>query len=106
MRALLDTNVIIHRENTKATSFCPKCGKKVIEYQKSFSCESGKGGCGFVIWKTTASKAISKAQAVKLLTKGKTDLIKGFTSKAGKPFDANLVLKEDKTVGFDFPPRK
>lgn len=36
----------------------------------------------------------------------KTDLIKGFTSKAGKPFDANLVLKEDKTVGFDFPPRK
>ena len=85
---------------------CPKCGKKVVEYPKSFSCESGKGGCGFVIWKTTASKAISKAQAVKLLTKGKTDLIKGFTSKAGKPFDANLVLKEDKTVGFDFPPRK
>ena len=56
--------------------------------------------------KRTASKAISKAQAVKLLAKGKTDLIKGFTSKAGKPFDANLVLKEDKTVGFDFPPRK
>lgn len=49
---------------------------------------------------------MTKAQVVKLLAKGKTDLIKGFTSKAGKPFDANLVLKEDKTVGFDFPPRK
>ena len=40
-----------------------------------------------------------------LLIKWVTDLIDK-TSKAGKPFDANLVLKEDKTVGFDFPPRK
>lgn len=96
----------VFQSERESIGICPKCGKKVLEYQKSFSCESGKGGCGFVIWKTTASKAISKAQAVKLLAKGKTDLIKGFTSKAGKPFDANLVLKEDKTVGFDFPPRK
>ncbi len=96
----------VFQSERESIGICPKCGKKVLEYQKSFSCESGKGGCGFVIWKTTASKAISKAQAVKLLAKGKTDLIKGFTSKAGKPFDANLVLKEDKTVGFAFPPRK
>ena len=96
----------VFQSERESIGICPKCGKKVVEYPKSFSCESGKGGCGFVIWKTTASKAISKAQAVKLLAKGKTDLIKGFTSKAGKPFDANLVLKEDKTVGFDFPPRK
>ncbi len=85
---------------------CPICGKKVVEFPKSYSCESGKGGCGFVIWKTTAGKAISKTQAIKLLSKGKTDLIKGFKSKAGNAFDAFLILKDNKSVGFDFPPRK
>lgn len=85
---------------------CPICGKRIVEYPKSYSCESGKGGCGFVIWKTIASKSISKTQAVKLLSKGKTDLIKGFKSKTGNSFDAYLILKENKSVGFDFPPRK
>lgn len=85
---------------------CPICGKKIVEYPKSYSCESGKGGCGFVIWKTIASKSISKTQAIKLLAKGKTDLIKGFKSKTGNSFDAYLILKENKSVGFDFPPRK
>ncbi len=85
---------------------CPICGKKVVEYSKSYSCESGKDGCGFVIWKTIAQKAISKAQATKLLNKGKTDIIKGFKSKSGKPFDAHLILKENKNVAFDFPKKK
>lgn len=82
---------------------CPKCGRKVFAYPKSYSCESGKDGCGFVIWKTVAGKEISLAQAEKLLTKGKTDLIKGFTSKAGKPFDAHLKLnKSTFAIEFEF----
>lgn len=86
---------------------CPICGKNVVEFPKSFSCESGKGGCGFVIWKSISEKTISTSQAKKLLEKRKTDLLKGFTSKkTGKAFDAYLVLKEDNTVGFEFPPRK
>lgn len=103
-------------ENSKFTSasrerdsigICPNCGKNVVEFPKSFSCESGKGGCGFVIWKSISDKAISAAQAKKLLEKRKTDLIKGFTSKkTGNQFDAFLVLKDDNTVGFEFPPRK
>lgn len=82
---------------------CPICGKHIYEYPKSFSCESGRDGCGFVIWKTIAGKGVSATQAKKLLAKKKSDLIKGFTSKAGKPFDAYLVLKQDNTVGFEFP---
>lgn len=81
---------------------CPKCGKNVVEYTKSYSCESGKGGCGFVIWKEVAKKTLTKAQATKLLKNRKTDLIKGFTSKANKPFDAFLILKEDNTTAFEF----
>ena len=49
---------------------------------------------------------ICKRTTKKLLEKGKTDLIKGFKSKAGNEFDAYLILKDDKTTGFEFPPRK
>lgn len=85
---------------------CPVCGKAVISYPKTYSCEDSKNGCTFVIWKTISGLTIPEAQAKKLLTKGKTDLLKGFTSKAGKKFDAYLVLKdEQKQVGFEFPPR-
>ncbi len=96
----------VFKSERESIAICPKCGKGIVEYPKSYSCESGRNGCGFVVWKTVAGKAITKAQAVKLISKGKTDVIKGFTSKAGKPFDAHLVLKEDKTVGFEFPQRK
>jgi hypothetical protein len=50
-------------------------------------------------------KVLSDAQAKKLLTSKKTDLIKGFIGKSGKPFDAFLVLQPDGKVGFEFPPR-
>ncbi len=45
---------------------------------------------------------------VQLLTKGKTDLIKGFTShKSGKQFDAYLVFNASTgRVTYEFPPRK
>lgn len=89
-----------------AIGTCPKCGKNVIEWQKSFSCESGKNNCGFVIWKTIAGKTISAAQARKLIEKKRTDLIKGFTSKTGNKFDAYLILKEDFSTGFEFENRK
>ena len=85
---------------------CPKCGKNVVEWKKSFSCENDKEKCGFIIWKSICNKIISATQTKKLLEKGKTDLIKGFKSKAGNEFDAYLILKDDKTTGFEFPPRK
>ena len=89
-----------------AAAKCPKCGRNVVEFPKSFSCESGKDGCGFVVWKTVAGKTITSAQAKKLIEKGKTDVIKGFTSKAGKPFEAYLVLTDDHKVQFEFPNKR
>lgn len=85
---------------------CPKCGKAVLETAKAFSCCGGRNGCGFIIWKTIASKNISVTQAKKLIEKKKTDLIKGFKSKAGKEFNAYIVLKEEFTTGFEFENKK
>lgn len=101
-----EQSAAVFQRQREVVGDCPRCGKQVIEYTKNYSCESGKDGCHFVIWKTIAGKSISKTQAASLLKRGKSSLIKGFTGKSGKVFDAYLVLKEDQTVGFDFPAKE
>jgi DNA topoisomerase-3 len=49
-------------------------------------------------------KEITRDQAIQLIEKGKTDLIKGFTSKKGRPFDAFLV-RDGGRIRWEFPPR-
>ena len=80
---------------------CPLCGAEVREQPKSYSCSGWKQGCRFVIWKTIAGKRISGPMAKALLTKGETRQLKGFKSKAGKPFEARLKLVDGK-VQLDF----
>ena len=49
---------------------------------------------------------LTDKQIVELLTKGKTTVIKGFKSKAGKPFDASLKFDAEWQTVFDFPEKK
>ena len=80
---------------------CPLCGADVVEQDKSYGCSGWRGGCKFAIWKTVAGKKLGVRTAQALLRKGKSPLLKGFKSKAGKPFDARLKL-EGGAVRFDF----
>ena len=84
---------------------CPKCGSPVVETKKSYGCSAWKSGCKFAIWKTVSGKRISAAQARQLLTKGRTGQLKGFMSKAGKPYAAALVLDEEHKVRLEFGER-
>lgn len=87
----------------KAIGKCPKCGKNVIEYPKSYSCESGKDGCGFVIWKKISGKTIPEGAIRSLLNCGKSAKINGFKKKDGSgTFSAFLVLDKDFKVAFKF----
>lgn len=81
---------------------CPLCGRDVLEFSKSYGCGGYKEGCKFAIWKEIAGKKITVKQAKDLLQKGGTGVIKGFTSKAGKKFDAALALDDNGKVGFVF----
>jgi DNA topoisomerase-3 len=73
----------------------------MIEREKSFSCSAHRTGCRFVILKEIGRKKITKAMAVKLLTKGQTQLLKGFRSSSEAKFDARLKL-HDGRVEFEF----
>ncbi|AUN98691.1 type IA DNA topoisomerase [Bacteriovorax stolpii] len=84
---------------------CPICGAEIKDFPKSYSCSRWKEGCQFTIWKVVAKKKLSETQVKKLMADKKTDLIKGFKSKAGKPFDAYLTMNKEGKVEFEFLPR-
>lgn len=84
---------------------CPVCSAEIKDFPKSHSCSRWKEGCGFTIWKVVAKKKLSESQVKKLMKEKRTDVIKGFKSKAGKPFDAILVMNKDGKVEFEFLPR-
>ena len=85
---------------------CPKCKQgQIVEGKKAFGCTNYKNGCDFTIWKEVAHKTITAKQVADLIAKGKTSLLKGFKSKAGKDFEAYLVLKNYK-VDFEFKNNK
>jgi DNA topoisomerase-3 len=70
---------------------CPKCGGKMRETFKWFSCSA----CDFLVWKSIASKSLTVAEVELLLRERKIGPLDGFRSKAGKPFQAMLVVGPD-----------
>jgi DNA topoisomerase-3 len=90
----------------QALGSCPKCGSPVVETKKAYSCSAWKtSGCDFAIWKQVSGKRLRESQARQLLTKGRTGQLKGFKSKAGKPYAAALRLDGDHRVRLDFGER-
>ena len=84
----------------KEAAFCPKCGKEVISYPKVVKC-SGTD-CGLTLFTTLSGKTLSGDLIRTLLSGKQTATVKGFKSKAGKYFDAALVLDGEYKVKFIF----
>ena len=100
-----DTEKYVSDEDTLS---CPFCGARVIKKYGYFCSAKRDTGCPFSVGKEYCGKAISDAQAIRLIEKGKTALIKGFKRKDGKgEFDAYLVVdKTAKKIKFEFPAKK
>ena len=84
---------------------CPLCGKPVVRGKFSYGCTGYKEGCKFRVNTRILGRDISAANVRLLLAEGKTAVIRGFTSKNGRAFDAALRLENGEAV-FDFPDRK
>lgn len=84
---------------------CPKCGKgSLVFYPRCAKCSDAD--CGWTLFRTVAGKSLIDEQLTRLAVNGETDIIKGFTSKAGKRFEASLSLDGDFKTVFVFPERK
>ncbi|MCP4159006.1 MAG: DNA topoisomerase III [Deltaproteobacteria bacterium] len=95
-------------DSANSISGCPACKGQVIENQKAFGCSNWKSGCPFVIWKKIAGKDISQEIAIQLIENKTTKEITGFSSKAGKKFNAKLRIseKDNWKVTFGFSDEK
>lgn len=99
--AALET-VVSSQQEKMFIGGCPVCKKgKLVDRKTFIGCNEYQNGCKFSIAKKIANKSLTAKNIKDLIEKGKTAKIKGFKSKAGKSFDAVLVIKDDK-ITFDF----
>jgi len=84
---------------------CPKCSASVYDHGSTYVCEKSVGpekSCDFRSGKVILQQPIEPGQMQKLLTEGKTDLLKEFVSnRTRRKFSAYLVAKDGK-VSFEF----
>ena len=80
---------------------CPICGSGIRKLNWGWGCSNYTNGCKFSIGAVICKKKLTEKQVRAILIDGESALIKGFKSKAGKSFNAKLVLKEGK-VDFSF----
>ncbi len=89
---------------------CPKCGQRVFERGVAYVCEKSQGAsksCDFRSGKTILQQVIAPEQMRKLLSDGRTDLLRDFVSaRTRRKFSAFLVRGADGKVGFEFEKRE
>lgn len=88
--------------DTPVLGACPSCGKPVRERGRRWGCDGG-AACGFSVPTKLAKRAISARMVKQLIADGRTPVVKGFQSKAGKEFSAGLRWDpEARRVAFVF----
>ena len=89
---------------------CPKCSSPVFEHGLAYVCEKSVGpskSCDFRSGKVILQQPVEVAQMQKLLSTGRTDLLKDFiSSRTRRKFSAFLVRGTDGKVGFEFEKRE
>ncbi len=92
-------------EKRYPTYRCPKCGEESVGiYAKVAKCRNE--GCDFHVFREVCGTFLSEDNIRDLIASRRTPILKGLTSKAGKKFNARLVLREDVTTSFEFEQKK
>ncbi|RYD74322.1 MAG: type IA DNA topoisomerase, partial [Sphingobacteriales bacterium] len=92
-------------QNNLPKLVCPKCKTQhLIIRDKIVKCPDEL--CNWVQFRNVCGIQITIADIESLVNKKKTSLIKGMKSKAGKKFDAYIVLNDDYKTSFEFENKK
>jgi DNA topoisomerase-3 len=110
-----ETGELVDLSGTESLGACPRCGSGVFEFGNSYVCEKSvptlaqpTPSCTFKTGKIILQQPVDRAQMVKLLETGKTDLLDKFVSmRTRRSFKAFLAWdKEADKVAFEFAPSK
>lgn len=77
---------------------CPKCGGVIRENYRYYQCQK----CDFSVNKVIAGRVMTVDEVDELIQKKTSSLLKGFRSKMGRPFEAQLKMDKDAAVTFHF----
>lgn len=81
---------------------CPMCQRSELEVLDGWvQCPE----CNWSMRTEVAHRGLRDKEIVALVQEGRTTLLDGFTSRAGKKFSAMLTLTDDGGVKFEFPER-
>jgi len=84
---------------------CRHCGGAVHERAMRFACVNAgvePPTCGFSLPKLWCGREITRDETIQLLATGRTDVLIGFRSRAGRPFKASLVIAAAGNASFEF----
>ncbi|WP_254528627.1 MULTISPECIES: type IA DNA topoisomerase [unclassified Sphingobacterium] len=101
-RELLDTG-IANEKQPELT--CPKCNsRQLLIWNKVVKCPDE--ACGWLQFRSVCGVPLSLSDIESLVTKGKTNLIKGMKSNSGNKFNAYIVMNDKAETSFEFENRK
>ncbi|PVH24520.1 type IA DNA topoisomerase [Sphingobacterium corticibacter] len=101
-RELLDTGIAGEKQPELN---CPKCkSRQLLIWNKVVKCPDE--ACGWLQFRTVCGVPLSVADIESLVTKGKTNLIKGMKSNSGNKFNAYIVMNDKAETSFEFENRK
>jgi len=101
-RELLDMTIAKEKQPELT---CPKCNShQLLIWNKVIKCPDE--GCGWLQFRTVCGVPLSIADIESLVTKGKTNLIKGMKSKSCSKFNAYIIMDDIGKVSFEFEKRK
>jgi DNA topoisomerase III len=103
----LPTDLEVDPATHQVIGACQVCGTgSVYDVGSAYVCENvPKGTCTFKMSKLILQRELPPDQLRKMLTEGKSDLLRRFISKKGRPFDAILTLSHGK-MGWEFVKRE
>lgn len=98
------TNELLEASGPKLTApelCCPKCSTgRMIVSETAVKCQ--EKDCRWIQFRNVCGVKISPADIESLLRTGRTPLIKGMKSRAGKSFDAYIVMNGKAETSFEF----
>src|SRR5690606_33320548 len=101
-RELLNTDIAKEKQPELT---CPKCkSRQLLIWNKVVKCPDE--ACGWLQFRTVCGVLLRLDDIESLVTKGKTNLIKGMKSNSGNKFNARIVMNDKAETSFEFDNRQ
>lgn len=98
-----DQDLNVDFETLEIIGACPVCQADVGAAGGSFFCRNlSSKKCDFRLGRTILKRELANDECAYLLKERKSDLLKGFISRRGRPFSAYLVIDNKGKLSFEF----